>query len=70
MVREIPIQLLSDGTRYTSFYCMQADFSDVPDTGISSGSKLYVMDTANNPKLFDEDGKKWYDTTGTEYTGA
>lgn len=70
MATENPIKVLSNGKRISEIYCMKSDFANVATTGLASGSKLYVLDTADNPKMYDADSDKWYDTTGTEFTGV
>lgn len=70
MIREFPYRKTRDGKRHTKLICLEADFSDIDTTNIAGGSELYVINTANNPKLYDEENDKWYDSTGTEYTGS
>lgn len=69
MIREFPQKKIGD-KRLTRIVCLEADFPDVATTGLANGSELVVLDTANNPKLYDEENDSWYDTTGTAYTGG
>lgn len=69
MITEYAKKKLRSGKRLTTIYCLEADFSLLP-TGLANGSELYVLDTANNPKRYDDENDTWYDTTGTEYTGG